>query len=538
MDFKTTAVVLLSILQVTGAIPLVLISGEDYNENPAETGPVNNVPKALADSEHDLIEMKKTLASLEALVRREQEIKEAEEDIFSKISQANKGSKMQIYQGDVVMTPGRSATKCEKCLWTKSSSGKVSVPYTLSSSYDDRDKARISTALKELMTLSCIEFVHHTTEKDYLKINSGDGCWSYIGKTGGGQIVSLAKNGCMSHGIIQHEVLHALGFIHEQTRSDRDQHVDIMYQYINKGDVGNFDKADSNNLGLQYDYSSVMHYGRYYASNTSKQATIIPKPDASVSIGQRYGVSSLDVSKLNKLYNCNLCRSVLTGTSGILTSGNYPSAYPNESSCVWLIRIQSDKVFLQFNAFDVQSSKHCASDYIKVYDGASTTSPMLLDKACGTGQLPPLVASGNAMLVEFVSDRAGTGTGFKASYSTVTCGGTFSSDNGVVTSPGYPEKYPNSVDCIFPILAPVGYKIKMTFTNFRLELVSSCSVSSDHLAVYDGSSITAPKLGTFCSQTQIPPPVTSTGNSMLLQFHSDVWMNSEGFRAKYSFVKG
>ncbi|MEE6499024.1 hypothetical protein FKM82_003291 [Ascaphus truei] len=443
---------------------------------------------------------------------------------------------MQIYQGDVVMTPGRSANKCEKCPWTKSSSGKVSVPYTLSFIYDDREKARISTALEELMTLSCIEFVDHTTEKDYLKIHSGKGCWSHIGKLGGGQIVSLARGSCLSHGIIQHEVLHSLGFIHEQNRSDRDQYVDIMYQYITAGDIDNFNKTDSDNLGLPYDYSSVMHYGRYYASHTSGQATIIPKPDASVSIGQRYGVSSLDVSKLNKLYNCNLCRSVLTGTSGILTSGNYPSAYPNDSSCVWLIRIQSDKVFLQFNAFDVQSSKNCASDYIKVYDGASRTSPVLLDKACGTGQLPPLVASGTVMLVEFVSDTAVTGAGFKASYSTLKCGGTFSSDNGIVTSPGYPEKYPNSVDCIFPILAPMGYKIKMTFTNFQLEFASSCSVNYDYLVVYDGSSITAPKLGTFCSQTEIPPPVTSTENSMLLMFHSDVWVTQEGFRAIYSFA--
>ncbi|XP_075423381.1 embryonic protein UVS.2-like isoform X1 [Ascaphus truei] len=445
---------------------------------------------------------------------------------------------MQIYQGDIVMNTGRAATKCKKCKWPKSSSGKVSVPYTLSTNFTDSDKVVIRTALKELMTLSCLEFVDRTTEKDYLKFNSGKGCWSMLGRTGGGQMVSLARGSCLANGIILHEVLHSLGFYHEQNRSDRDKYVDIIYQYLNPGDLGNFNKTDSDNLGLPYDYSSVMHYGRYYGSNTPGKETIIPKPDPSAKIGQRYGVSTLDVSKLNKFYNCNLCRSVLTGTKGILTSINYHSPYRNESSCVWLIRIQSGMVFLQFIAFYVQTSKNCASEYIKVYDGASRTSPVLLDKACVTGPLTSLLASGTVMLVEFVSDTAVTGAGFKASYSTVTCGGTFLSDKGIVTSPGYPKKYPNTMDCIFLILAPVGYKIIMTFTNFKMEFASNCSQSNDHLVVYDGSRITAPKLGTFCSNKQIPPPVTSTENSMLLNFHSDVSGSHEGFRATYSFVLG
>lgn len=60
-------------------------------------------------------------------------------------------------------------------------------------------------------------------------------CWSYFGKIGGRQQLSLLKNGCMYKGLIQHELNHALGFLHEQTRSDRDNYVKINLEYVAKG---------------------------------------------------------------------------------------------------------------------------------------------------------------------------------------------------------------------------------------------------------------------------------------------------------------
>ncbi|KAG7242742.1 hypothetical protein INR49_020117, partial [Caranx melampygus] len=60
-------------------------------------------------------------------------------------------------------------------------------------------------------------------------------CWSFLGRQGGEQKVSLNRNGCLYTNTVQHEVLHALGFHHEQVRSDRDQHVNILYENIQEG---------------------------------------------------------------------------------------------------------------------------------------------------------------------------------------------------------------------------------------------------------------------------------------------------------------
>lgn len=56
--------------------------------------------------------------------------------------------------------------------------------------------------------------------------------------------MSVLGYDCMSLGDIVHEVMHILGFSHEHTRSDRDQHISILWDNIKPGD--DFSKRLSN----------------------------------------------------------------------------------------------------------------------------------------------------------------------------------------------------------------------------------------------------------------------------------------------------
>ncbi|XP_041429363.1 embryonic protein UVS.2-like [Xenopus laevis] len=453
-------------------------------------------------------------------------------DILSQILEANKGIKLQTQEGDIIQKQGRSAINDARFLWPKSADGIVPVPYNLSYSYNADQLGLFKKAIQEFEALTCVRFVPWTTEVNFLNIMSNGGCGSLIGKNGGAQRLELDANGCMNMGIIQHELNHALGFYHEQNRSDRDDYVIIHTENIIPDFLKMFDKLNTNNLGIEYDYSSVMHYSRYHYS-INGDITIEPKPDPNVPIGQRDGLSILDISKINKLYECNVCSNLLPYSNGMMISANYPSAYPNNANCVWLIRTPSGQVTLQFQAFDIQSSSGCVSDYIKIYDGPTKAFPVLVNRACGTGLIPLQIASTNQMLVEFVSDRAVTGTGFKATYGSIQCGGAFYSSPKTFTSPNYPGNYTASTNCTWTITAPTGFKVSLRITDFELEIGASCRY--DYLNIYN--STLGAVMGPYCGPIDFHSAIVSKSNSMMITMNSDFSKQYKGFSATYTFVR-
>ncbi|KAJ8676426.1 hypothetical protein QAD02_012213 [Eretmocerus hayati] len=157
---------------------------------------------------------------------------------------------------------------------------------------------------------TCIRFKPYMGEEsDYIRITAGNtGCWSSIGRTGGAQNVNLQVPGCVvKKGTIIHELMHAIGFLHEQSRYERDEFVNIAWQNIQWGRENNFAKsprATTDAYGIGYDYGSVMHYSASAFSRNGRP-TIIPRDRGIEKIGQREGFSVKDIQKIRRMYKCS-----------------------------------------------------------------------------------------------------------------------------------------------------------------------------------------------------------------------------------------
>uniref|UniRef100_A0A3Q1ET63 Metalloendopeptidase n=1 Tax=Acanthochromis polyacanthus TaxID=80966 RepID=A0A3Q1ET63_9TELE len=214
-------------------------------------------------------------------------------DIIAKV---NENIQSPLLQDDIMTSSDRNADPCTAtgCKWRKTSSY-VYVPVVISSSYSQSERNTIIRALLTFHKSTCIRFIWRKSHRDYLYFFSGNGCWSYLGRQGGGQRVSLRRKGCLSTGTIQHEALHALGFHHEQVRSDRDQYIRILSENIISGkEERNFRKVPTNNLQTSYDFNSVMHYSKYAFSKNGRP-TIIARSDPNKSFGRATSMSANDI---------------------------------------------------------------------------------------------------------------------------------------------------------------------------------------------------------------------------------------------------
>uniref|UniRef100_A0A8R1DHG5 Metalloendopeptidase n=1 Tax=Caenorhabditis japonica TaxID=281687 RepID=A0A8R1DHG5_CAEJA len=203
------------------------------------------------------------------------------------------------------------------------------IPYTISSQYSSYSRSLIAASMQDYSAHTCIQWVpKEAADVNYVHIYPDRGCYSMVGKMGGKQSLSLGS-GCIQKGIIIHEMMHAVGFFHEQSRTDRDDHITIMWNNIQSGMQGQFEKyghGTIQSLGTSYDYGSIMHYGTK-AFSRNGQPTMIPKKTGA-QIGQRNGFSKVDKFKINTLYGCPVEGEKPTTTSGsiIQTITNKPIA--------------------------------------------------------------------------------------------------------------------------------------------------------------------------------------------------------------------
>lgn len=176
------------------------------------------------------------------------------------------------------------------------------VPYVIDAGLPNQD--RMTDAMTYIQQVTAgITFVPRTSESDYIHFIDATGCSSAIGRQGGEQTINFEST--CSLGNAKHEILHALGLYHEQSRCDRDTYVDVFLDNVESGKENNFDKVCSGATDDgAYNEGSIMHYGPYFFSKNGEK-TLSSKRGRDDEMGQRDSLASTDIATLNLLYGAN-----------------------------------------------------------------------------------------------------------------------------------------------------------------------------------------------------------------------------------------
>lgn len=208
-----------------------------------------------------------------------------------------------VYEGDILLTaeqlnPTRAQTESagrNTGRWPS-----ATVYYTIDTALPSQ--TRVTDAIAHWQTYTAIRFVKRTTQANYVTFRVGSGCSSSIGMVGGRQYINLAS-GCSTGNTI-HEIGHALGLFHEQTRQDRDTYVNILTQNIQSGYEHNFSKYTASGYsGTDFgalDFGSIMMYGSFSFSSNGQPT--ITKKDGSTFDVQRSALSTGDKAGIDIMY--------------------------------------------------------------------------------------------------------------------------------------------------------------------------------------------------------------------------------------------
>ncbi|XP_070576996.1 CUB and sushi domain-containing protein 1-like [Ptychodera flava] len=246
------------------------------------------------------------------------------------------------------------------------------------------------------------------------------------------------------------------------------------------------------------------------------------------------------------------CSFTLTTPTGLIESPKFPRPYPQFTTCHWTIEVPEIRsIFFKFLVLDIDNGTDSDScddlyDHLKI----STRDQSVI--LCGRDMPDDMEMTSNKVDLEFVS-KSGFGAGFQLVYyalSTVvslpaaredttsranitheyatskrtesstptkeSCGGFITSDHGIVTSPNFPDHYPEMMRCYWTILAPEGRIIVFTLLSVDIDSIpinGKCADVYDHLKIATGEENTHILCG-----SGIPQPLYSRTNTMTLEF--------------------
>jgi Peptidase C10 family/Spi protease inhibitor/Secretion system C-terminal sorting domain/CUB domain len=219
--------------------------------------------------------------------------------------------------------------------------------------------------------------------------------------------------------------------------------------------------------------------------------------------------------------------TTLTTLTGMFEDGSGPlENYQNNANCSWLIQPSTpvDYITIEF----IEISTESTNDIITIYEGATTSSPVVGTYSGST--LPSVMnVNGTAALVTFTSNGSTVNSGWKISYysrPTDFCENLtqLTAPSGDIDDGSGAYEYANTTVCRWQITPPGMQQIILYFDAFDLG-------SGDIVRVYDAQNQIL--LDEFTGSV-IPSAVVCNATSMQVQFITDPSITADGFEAHYT----
>ncbi|KAI6170817.1 putative cubilin [Aphelenchoides bicaudatus] len=248
------------------------------------------------------------------------------------------------------------------------------------------------------------------------------------------------------------------------------------------------------------------------------------------------------------------------GNAGTITSPGFNRGnYSNSVDCMWTFQAPEGKVVqLNFTYMDIEYSHECnKKDFLEVTAGEDRHS--VISSYCYTKDGPEdqrlpdryrvVKTFGRYLTMYFHSDESETRRGFSVNWEFThfdngTCGFTTHAQTGIIHSPNYPDDYPNNLKCMWHIVVPPGFHIKLTFDHVDIQESHQCtkdylSISQEHQSrgqdplnayyfYYDHEEM----LNNSCGIINLPQ-IDTESNQVRVNFTTDKKITGKGFKLRW-----